>query len=813
MWLQNLSHSWLLILDNADNTELDLAQFLPAGKKGSILITTRLTQCARHGTAGKDHYEKLNQETAIDLLLKTCDIGSGSWRDYADNAREVTELLGCHALAVIQAGAAVSQNLCSLGDYKKIFLNQRRTLLECSPGQARSEYGGVYATFEVSATCLEARNDQIAKDALELLNFYAFMHFSDFPEVAFEEAWKNSKDETIVSSQRLSDGEENIRNLAPWHVSHLLCSMGDDPHDVDLNKIRLRKAMSLLISFSLVTFDSDRGTTRMHPVSHFWSRDRLQEREQSTNAGLNGLSLLSLSIDDPYAVDPSPLSKQLQPHIESVAYSLKEWDYPKHDFHFQQTIYRLSYVMYRSSHDSALFELLQMIPIQVDESWIRSENGQSVQLLHSRAMHKFGDANEAVILLERVSEILVQTLAAEDPQVLNSQHGLAIAYLEIGDTTKAIELLERIVQTRHETLAPEHENLLDSQHELARAYLDVEETDKAIVLFEEVVNIQARRLSPEHPNRLVSQHELARAYLKIEQGEKAIPLLEKVVEITTRTLRPEHLDHLASQHELARAYLAIKETDKAIALLEEVNRIRTRTLRPEHLDRLKSHHELARAYLAKEETEKAVALLEEVVEIQTRTLRPEHPLRLMSQHELARAYMGIEEVDKAIVLLKEVVEIKARTLRPEHQERLKSQYTLAKAYMAIKETEKAIALLEDVVKTEAKTLRPEHPDRLGSQHELARAYRERGEIAKAIHLLESVVKIRTKTLRGDHPSRVRSIYVLAECYDEEGDYKRALELARSIENVAWNRGSERIAEWNAQLIGLILEAMDRERTT
>ena len=698
--LQNSSHSWLLILDNADNTELDLAQFLPAGKKGSILITTRLTESGKHQTVGIDHYERLNQKTAIDLLFKACNMENSSRGDYEDNARAVVELLGCHALAVIQAGAAVSQSLCGLGEYKTIFLNQRRTLLECCPEQARSEYGGVYATFEVSATYLEARDDQKFKDALELLNFYAFMHFSDFPEVAFEEAWKNSKDPQVVSSRVLSDGEEYIEYLAPWHVTHLPSFMQSNPHDIGLDKMRLRKARSLLSSFSLVTLDSVRGTTRMHPVSHFWSRDRLQEREDSTNARLNSLSLLLLSIKDPYAVDPSPLSlsKQLQPHIESVAYTLKEWDCPKGDFHFQQSVFRLSYVMYYLRHDSALFELLQMTPIQADESWIRSRNGQYIQLLHADYMRIFGNAHEAVTLLERINEIRVQTLAVEDPELLWSQHRLAMAYLETKDTTEAIKLLERIVQTRHGTLAPEDETLLDSQHALASAYLDMGETDRAVVLLEEVVNLRARTLNPEHSNRLSSQHELARAYLEIGETEKAIALLEEVVEIRTRTLRPEHLDRLMSQHELASAYLEIEESDKAITLLEEVVNIKARTLRPEHQERLKSQHELARAYLEVEDTEKAIALLEEVVEIKTRTLKPEHSERLMSQFTLARAYRERGDTAKAINLLESVVEIRTKTLRGDHPSRVRSIYVLAQCHYRERKYERALELARSIEK-------------------------------------------------------------------------------------------------------------------
>ena len=695
MWLQNSTHSWLLILDNADNEDLKMANFLPAGRNGSILMTTRLTECANYQTVGKDHYERLNQDTAIDLLLKTCEIEMSTRSEHESDARVIVDLLGCHALAVIQAGSAISQGLCNLAKYSGIFRHQRQDLLEWSPKQANTEYGGVYATFEVTAKYLEDRRDQVAKDALQLLNFYACMHFSNFPEAAFEEAWKNSTDEDVISSDLLPDGEENIRKLAPWHISHLPTFMQKVRHNNDLNTLRIHKARSLLDSLSLVTFDSARGMTRMHPVTHFWSRDRLREPESSTNAKLNGFAMLSLSIRDPYNIDPMPISIQLQSHIESIAQSLKEWNDPLQNLYFQQAIFRLGYVLYCLGYDSALSVLLGMIPLKEDVIWMGSQNGQNIQLLHGRYMLDHGDAKEAVLVLERLHKVHLEMLNAEDPNIRASRHGLARAYLMTGDTTKAITLFEQICRTESESLSSESDNLV-SLHELAGAYLEIGDTTKAIKLLEKNVKTEAQTLRPENSNRLASRHQLARAYLEVDETEKAIALLEEVVDIKARTLRPEHPSRLTSQHVLARAYLAMNKTDKAIALLKEVLNIRIRTLSPENTDRLKSQHHLARAYLEVNEIDKAIALLEEVVGIRTRTLRPEHHDRLTSQHVLATAYLDANKTDKAIVLLESVVEIRKRTLRGDHPDLVRSIYVLAQCHYHAQNYERALELTRSI---------------------------------------------------------------------------------------------------------------------
>lgn len=661
-WLQNTPHSWLLILDNADNTDLDLDQFLPAGRKGSILITTRLAECAKYHTAGHpDCYERLSQETAYTLLLKACEIDLRSRSDHEEiqeNAHAVVDLLGCHALAIIQAGAAVSQGLCDLQEFKKTFEGRQGWLFESFPTQARSEYGGVYATFEVSATYMEHRGDQVAKDALELLTFYAFMHYTDFPEAAFQGVWDNSRDENIISSELNADGEESIYNLSPWHVHSLPAFMSNGSEDFNLHKLRFRKARSLLVSLSLVTFDMDRGTTHMHPVSHFWSKYRLQKQEElKLKAGKNGLCVLSLSVKNPYVPDFDQLRSQLQPHIESIAHLLKDVGSQESSLYFQQSIYRLAWAVHRLKCDSALSDLLQMIPVLADSSWIRTENGQAIQSLHGLYMRDYSDASKAIILLKQVNEIRAHTLPAKHQRYLNSQHNLAKAYLQIEDTIRAIEILERIIHVQKETLRPENRTLLSSQHELARAYMEVEENDKAIALLEKVVEIDARKLRPEHPDLLTSQQVLARAYLKVEENDKAIALLETVVEIEAKTLRSEHPGRLKSQHELARAYLVVEENDKAIALLETVVEIRSRTLRPEHPDRLSSQHVLAKAYMEVEENDKAIALLETVVEIRSRTLRVDHSERVASIFTLAQCHRDVGNYERALQLARSIEEV------------------------------------------------------------------------------------------------------------------------------------------------------------
>ena len=646
-WLQKTSHSWLLILDNADDPTLDYSLYLPTAPKGHILITSRVPKCANLQTAGKDHYESLSEETAVELLFKASEIDLSLYSTHDVDARNIVGLLGHHALAIVLAGASISQGICDLEDYAKTFKKKRQQVLEISPDLERPRYGNVYATFEVSATYLSDRGDrgdQTAKDALELVSCYAFMNFTKFPEKAFKEAWRNSRK---LRRDVQPDTEEHIRELSPWHRSHLPSFMRQDSPD-DLDMISLRKAQSLLASLSIVVLDLPAHTTSMHPVTHMWARDRLEKQGNRTNTWLSALAVLCCSIKDPWRQEAlweqEALWVQLQPHIELIEKS-SPGDYLNNDFHLHQSFFRLSWVLHMLRADKAVIDMLQACFMEADQSWTKLTYNEDIRYLYGSCLIDFGDFKEATKMLEHVVKAR-KKLTEDHRDRLAAEHTLATAYRANGKVDKAFKLLEHVVKAR-EKLAEDDSSRLASEHNLAAAYEANGQVDKALKLLEHVVKIQ-EKLTEDHPYRLASEHELARAYRANGQVDKAIELLEHVVKIKKEKLAEDHPSRLASQHELALAYRDNRQVDKAIELLEHVVKIEKEKLTEDHSYRLASENELALAYRDNEKVDKAIKLLEHVVKIQKEKLAEDHPDRLASENELVLAYREHGQVDKAV---------------------------------------------------------------------------------------------------------------------------------------------------------------------
>jgi hypothetical protein len=102
VWLGNTKTPWLVILDNADDPNMDLSPYMPAGEGNHFIITSRNPE--RRILTPDSNYEvgKLDPGDSITLLLSTSQYPDTDVnRTYA---HDITAALHHHSLAVVQAG-------------------------------------------------------------------------------------------------------------------------------------------------------------------------------------------------------------------------------------------------------------------------------------------------------------------------------------------------------------------------------------------------------------------------------------------------------------------------------------------------------------------------------------------------------------------------------------------------------------------------------------------------------------------------------------------------------------------------------------
>jgi hypothetical protein len=200
-WLSCLQHQWLLLIDNADDPDIDVTRYFPGGERGVILMTTRNPSNKVHGTIGSRfyHFEKLETDEASDLLLKAANLPSPWELQTRTSAAKIAEALGFLPLALIHAGKAIMDGLCSLANYLEFYgRSWKRIRKSRSISGSRGDKDAnmnVYSTWEIVYLGLEAKQTEISEDGVQLLKTFSFFYWENIGVDILIAAAKNSKRE------------------------------------------------------------------------------------------------------------------------------------------------------------------------------------------------------------------------------------------------------------------------------------------------------------------------------------------------------------------------------------------------------------------------------------------------------------------------------------------------------------------------------------------------------------------------------------------------------------------------------------------
>ena len=374
-WLSNVPETWLMIFDNADDPDLDLSRYFPVGARGTVLITTRNPEC-RHHAPPMSSWElgRMQVDEATTLILKTSGIDLSDSRTRA-LAEPVVLTLGCLALAVAQAGAVIRQGVCSMGEYCQLYSQRRKELLEQIVQGGEGYKYTVYTTWEISLQAIEAMSGGRAKDAVELLQMFSFLHHDGISEEIFHRAWTGLWNEEEYSGL-IKDYQFNIllRQRPPqW-----------DPRE-------FRKALSILSSFSLISRDR-KGLVSIHPLVHAWARDRLSCSDEEVIWTVT-VSTVAVSVPSTFRTDDYRFRRSLVPHLDT----------------FLGVYYDGVFHLHTVGNE--------YISIAGKFALIYAESGRG---------------QEALQLIEKVVAANKRTLGVERPETLRSMHNLAISYSEVG---------------------------------------------------------------------------------------------------------------------------------------------------------------------------------------------------------------------------------------------------------------------------------------------------------------------------------------------------------------------------------------------
>ncbi|KAK0515736.1 hypothetical protein JMJ35_001770 [Cladonia borealis] len=594
-WLSQCTKPWLLIIDNADDPEMDVSKYFPVGGSGHILITTRNPGAELYATVGHLRFSGLDPEDAVNLLLKTAfpqDESPSPRSDSRQTAQKIASELGYLALAIANAGTSIRRNIYTLEMYLRHYLGHRKVMIT-SKSISTSDQANIITTWEIPFQRIVSRKSLEYTDAVDLIHISAFMHFDSIPEAIFQRPWND-----IETEKRAQDAP----GQSEWNEG---------------SQFRLRTALSILYNYSIIDHDPKKGVVSLHPVIQRWAKDRLSEVDQKRWLSA-AMAVLAKCISPLMEASGQRLRRSLLPHIEACLRELKEL---------------------RGTVGPDTVERA----VEIERfAWVFAENG-----LWKRARLYQSD----------ILSFRSKKLGRFHAQTIQAERSLAESNFNLFDLLPCITAQRKLLITHWfarpsfaDWMAwppwkPEHISYCINLSDLTLSLWFAGKLDWSERAGERAVQGLLKRLGPDDPLTLTAMFNLARMYHHLRKQDTSRTLLIEVLRKRRRLFGPDHPDTLMTRNELA-----------AERLVSNVLAARKRILGEEHAYTLWSMNDLAKVFTTRQRPHEAIAILDKAAPIIRRTLDETHPGMSMTKANLAQAYVRAQRWSEAETLIKELLQ-------------------------------------------------------------------------------------------------------------------------------------------------------------
>jgi tetratricopeptide (TPR) repeat protein len=747
----------LILYDNVDDPDIDLAPLLPLGNSCAIVVTSRNRSLGELCSEAHLELDTMSMDEAVDLFLHR----SGPSTMITDRMREeasaISRELGCLPIALTQARSYMYQTQCSASEYHERLLNSRDKLLAKPVKHHRDmRYVSTYAAFDASFGLLPSR----CRRLLQLLSCF---HWSDFPlELVFLAAKYKFSDYRYTYSEH---GNEYYTGRAILRATFLQDGNWDIA-ELDEMIIRLR-------SHSLITLTPGIGTqlVQMHPVAHGWVKSSITEKKMARYQSA-AILLLALGSREEHTYCTQYLTSHIT-HFSTV------WD----QLHANNAE-AFGHILDDGGTFEGALQLRRRVVTALRCQVVPDSKAITNALWYLALSYcRLGQYKNAEPLQREALRMKTEILGERHPDTINASINLANTYCDLGRLKEAETLQKGVLKLRKEILGERHPDTIMASSNLAATYNDMGRLKEAEVLREEVMELMKETLGERHPDTIKATSNLANTYCDLGRLKKAESLQEKVLGLRKEMLGECHPDTLSSTGNLALTYRDLGRLKEAEMLQDEVLRLMTEVLGERHPDTITASNNLAATYRHLGRLTEAESLQEEVLKLRMEMLGERHPDTLKASNNLANTYYSLGRLEEAKTLQEKVSELRNETLGERHPDTIKSSNNLASTYRDLGRLKEAEVLQEKVLKLRKEVLGRLHPDTLRASANLANYYRSLGKFKDAETLQVETLGNAQKVLGEQHPWTAAFMLTLAEIYESLHKKIDALKLLDTAESI------------------------------
>ncbi len=627
---------WLMIVDNADNTEVllrtttinstlaRLSDYLPYSTNGAILFTTRSRKAAGELVPSKVlELKDLGKVESKKLLTRR--IREQALLNDDANINTLLEMLTYLPLAIVQAAAFINNNSITVSDYITLF-EQSGAEIELFSEHFKdpSRYQDVDSTI---AKTWHISFDQMRKQdplAAEFLSFMACIDRINIP-------------------QSLLPSRESL--------------------------VQQAKALGTLMGYAFITEKQqtvqEPGQERffnMHRLVHLASRwwlDGYGERARWAGIAASRLEALVPYGGDEvkeewirYFSHATYVAGLVGAVDESARASLLTRVGCCQGDLGQYSAAEITYRQVLSLREKVLgVEHLDTLSIMSNLVWVLESQGKY---------------NEAELLCRQALAIYKKLLGDEHPDTLSSMNYLALLLARQGNYDQAESMHRQTLVIQEKVLGIEHLDTLASMNNLAGVLDDQRKYDKAESIYSHTLGIHEKVLGVEHVRTLMNMNNLAVVLNKQGNYDKAELMYRRSRATCQKMLGTKHPNTLIIMSNLALLFGNQGKFDEAESMHRQILATRKKVLGVNHPDTLRSLSFLAGLLGNQGKYDEAESMHRQILATREKVLGVNHPDTLSSLSCLASLLENQHYYDESTVLYKRACAGYSATLGEAH---------------------------------------------------------------------------------------------------------------------------------------------------
>ncbi len=820
--LQNWDRRWLVVFDNYDNLKAFQSQgirhYLPSGKNGRILFTSRHEDAARLGH--RITVSGMSEQESINLLLQRPSI------DESEKAEglKIVSTLGHLALALDQAGAYIRARNLKLKDFISHYLKRKDRVLKEIPDEweYRKETSlSIFTTWELSFEQIGG-DDEEREQKGHFLTLAAFLDNTNISERYFQAYFNNAKHEWMNifgsneewDSEKLGDVLAELQRLSLLQMpNEQINELRFSLHPVVRDWIKLRQsiemrrqfaqeALMMLSSFlNDINLDNLSLVVKQETILHLDSclgNDQEFLQQSNNEYDLGWLSMFSWFYLRQGRYDEAELLFKRALADDEEKQGLEHLD-------TRQKMTDLAFVYLQTNRYDEVEKLLNRALISKEKSLGLKHSNMIVtveNLMKNFANEEHYNEEEKCLMLQILKDLVVvynlkgrydeaeklsnrimtaiENLDLKDLNQLSTMEAMARFHVENKRYDEAEALYRRLLIDREEKLNLKHSDTLRTVELLANVLRFKEQYDEAEALYRRALISREETLGLKHSGTLLTVESLANVLWLKKQFDEAEALCRRALIGREEMLGLKHSDTLRTVEMLANVLMFKEQYDEAEELSRRALSGREETMGLKHLDTLLTVESLANVLWLKKQFDEAEALCRRALIGREEMLGLKHSDTLRTVEMLANVLMFKERHDEAEELCRRVLNGREEKLRLKHLDTLLSVQMLAGVLMQKGQYDEAEELHRRMLSGIKETLGLEHPNTLKTVEELAYVLACKERYDEEEELFRRVLSGREKTLGLEHPDTVRAVENLGRILEAMNRPEEAMQLRSRI---------------------------------